>query len=88
MEVPDEEAFTFWTGPPQRMPPEAMLLSVVSGASSGCNEVRDPCDHMQSMSLNVALVMYSGFATSGGHVCMSDLCDHLRDLEVYDLCCH
>lgn len=45
-ETPEEEPFIFWTGPPPRMLPEAILPSVFCDASSGYNEARDPCEHM------------------------------------------
>lgn len=59
------------------VPPEAMLVP-------GCDEVRDPCRHMQSVLLTEALVMFTGSVeaggrvTGGGQVDMSRTCSHLR----------
>lgn len=72
MEALDGERTT-WS----RMPPVAVLVSVVHAAAPGHDEAWGPCGHMQSVPLTDALVVTLGFAVLR-HAGRSGLCSHLR----------
>ena len=63
MEALDGERTT-WS----RMPPVAMLVSVVHAAAPAHDEAWGPCGHMQSVPLTDALAMTSDFAVLGSPV--------------------
>lgn len=58
-----------------------VLVSVVHAAVPDHDETRDPCGHAQSVLLPESLVISSGFAASGRHADVSDVCNHPRPCQ-------